>query len=233
MKLKLTILSFMIVILAGSIVWIRKVKQTKIQSMSSTTSLASQSSTLQQSNTPTPIPSNSPTQPAIVYPISRYNERITNRWYGKAITAADRQSLPCGAAFHGFHTGDDLEVTSDELNQEVPVFAITDGIVRQVGTVGGYGGLLVIQYNLDGQTVTAYYGHINLSKTVVKKGDIVKPGQKVSILGDNCSSQTAGERKHLHFAIHKGSLIDVRGYVQTESELQSWLNPKEIVPLPQ
>jgi len=44
-------------------------------------------------------------------------------------------------------------------------------------------------------------------------------------LGKGYSDETDGERKHLHFAIHKGTKIDVRGYVQTKGELQDWLNP--------
>jgi murein DD-endopeptidase MepM/ murein hydrolase activator NlpD len=183
------------------------------------------SSTPSPSVSPTPSPS--PSQAAYYYPISNYINRITNRHYGQSITATNREGLPCGAAFSGLHTGDDLEVTSDELNKEVPVYAITDGTVRQASQVSGYGGLIVIQHQLNDQTVTAYYGHINLSKTTVKTNDKVKAGQPITVLGDACSSQTDNERKHLHFAIHQGDALNVKGYVTSQADLAAWLNPKE------
>lgn len=162
----------------------------------------------------------------IYYPMTRYDQRTTNRWHGKTITAADREPLHCGYPFTGFHAGDDLEVTAAELNQSVPVFAIAQGTVRQVADVDGYGGLIVIEHQLNNQTVTAYYGHVDLSRTRVQVDDTVRGGQHIADLGADCSSQTSDERKHLHFSIRRGTSIDVRGYVNTESELNQWLNPK-------
>lgn len=161
------------------------------------------------------------------YPIKGYTHRITNRWYGKKITTADRNPLPCGFPFEGYHTGDDLEVTAAELITPVPVYAIADGTVLRVDTVNGYGGLIVIKHELDGQAVTAYYGHINVNQATIKASDTVKAGQQLTVLGDNCSSQTDGERKHLHFDIHAGNEVDVRGYAPTQAELANWINPKE------
>ena len=54
----------------------------------------------------------------------------------------------------------------------------------------------------------------------------IKAGDIIGYLGQGCSQQTDFERKHLHFAIHKGDSIDVRGYVPTLNELSSWLDPK-------
>ena len=159
--------------------------------------------------------------------MTRYASRITNRWYGKKIVPSDNQGLPCGAPFSGYHVGDDLEVDQTELNADVPVYSIADGQVRQVSTVGGYGGLIVMQYTLNNQTVTAYYGHVNIARASVKAGDSVRAGEQLAVLGNACSTQTSGERKHLHFAIHKGSAIDVRGYAPTPDQLAAWLNPKE------
>ena len=135
----------------------------------------------------------------------------------------------CGADFTGYHIGDDLEILPRELNIDVPVYSIADGVVREAQHVNGYGGLIVIEYNLSGQVVTAYYGHINLASTQVKAGDHVKAGQKIANLGAACSSQADGERKQLHFAIHQGTGIDVRGYVAAQSELRAWLNPSDIL----
>lgn len=185
----------------------------------------------QVSRVPSPSPTASISQRTIkkelYYPLTNYAARITNRGYGKAVTPSDSASFPCGGNFSGVHTGDDLEVTTDELSAEVPVYAVATGTVRQVGTVGGYGGLAIIEHVLAGQTVTAYYGHIALPKTTIKVGDVVSPGQQLSVLGTACSAQTAGERKHLHFAIHSGTAIDVKGYVVNQTLVRNWLNPKE------
>lgn len=177
-----------------------------------------------------PITSSTPeTATTVYYPMTRYTERITNRWYDKQITAADRDPLPCGYPFTGYHTGDDLEVFPEELTTKTPVYAIAAGTVQSVGTLNGYGGLIVITHVIDGQTVTAYYGHINTSNTTIKEGDKVTAGQRITDLGDNCSTQTDGERKHLHFAIHNGSAIDVRGYADSQQEIAAWINPKEFL----
>lgn len=173
---------------------------------------------------PTDLPSN---QNRYYYPVTTYTKRITNRWYGKSIVPSDSKAVPCGAPFSGLHVGDDLEVTSAELHKDVPVYSIADGTIRQARTVSGYGGLLVIQYTLNGQPVTAYYGHVNLARTTVQPGDSVTAGQQLTVLGNACSTQTGGERKHLHFALHSNTTIDVKGYVTSLAALSAWVNPKE------
>lgn len=160
------------------------------------------------------------------YPINNYNQRVSIRSFSKSVKAGDEKSLDCGAVFSGFHTADDLEVIPSELNREVKVYAITDGLVKKVETVTGYGGLIVITHELEDQKVTAYYGHLDLKGASVQVEQKVEAGQPLANLGDHCSSETANERKHLHFGIHKGNQIDIRGYVDSESELNQWLNPK-------
>lgn len=183
------------------------------------------------SDSPSPMssPSVRTTSLSTYYPMTRYNERLTNRWYGKAITAKDSEPLACGFPYEGFHTGDDLEISEQEKNTNVPVYAIADGTVRDVATTTGYGGLIVIEHQLEDRTVTAYYGHIARAKTSLRKSDTVTAGQQITMLGDDCSNGSGNERKHLHFSIRNGSAIDVKGYVQTESELSSWVNPKTML----
>jgi murein DD-endopeptidase MepM/ murein hydrolase activator NlpD len=198
----------------------------KLQTLKPSTIAASP--TLSSSSSMIPSPTVS-AQVAYYYPITNYVNRLTNRHYGQTITPSDRQGLPCGAPFTGLHDADDLEVTTAELTADIPIYAIAAGTVRQVSQVNGYGGLLVIQHSLNNQVVTANYGHINLQRTTVKTGDHVTAGQLVSYLGDACSNQTDGERKHLHFALHRGSAIDIKGYVTTPSELAAWLNPSQVL----
>lgn len=167
----------------------------------------------------TPAPTN------FAYPISNYQNRLTLRHFGQLLTAKDQGTVSCGAAFTGYHTGDDLETTAAEANLTIPVYSILNGKILEVSHVQGYGGLIVASYTINNQPVTAYYGHISLESALVKPGDLVSLGEKIADLGSACSNQTDGERKHLHFAIHQGKTIDVRGYVPTSGELSSWLPP--------
>jgi murein DD-endopeptidase MepM/ murein hydrolase activator NlpD len=188
---------------------------------------------VQETNQTTPTSTESSTVttpvPTVFYPLPNYAARVTKRAYGQYFTVNQADNLPCGGHFGGYHNGDDLEITSDELDTEVPVFAIAAGQVRQLSRVGGYGGLLIIEYNLGGQVVTANYGHVDLTQPKVTTGQTVTAGQIVGYLGANCSAETDGERKHLHFSVHKGATIDVKGYVQKQSDLDNWINPAEFL----
>jgi murein DD-endopeptidase MepM/ murein hydrolase activator NlpD len=177
-----------------------------------------------------PTPSTTPAASSgYFYPISNYPQRLTLRLFGQLVKPADAQKVPCGQSFSGFHTGDDLEVLPSEIDQPVPVYSIAQGQVIEAVDLSGYGGVLVIAYDLDGQPVTAYYGHINLGSVTRLAGQDVTPGQQLAQLGDACSAQTGGERKHLHFALHKGKGIDYRGYVGSESQLSFWLDPSVVL----
>ncbi len=167
------------------------------------------------------------TTASYVYPLPDYDRRVVLRGFGEYVTAADKSEFPCGASFEGYHNGDDLELLDDELPKDVPVHAIAAGTVRQTGTVGGYGGLIVIEHTLAGQTVTANYGHVNIQTATVQVGDRVRAGQTIANLGEHCAASSGGERKHIHFALHKGPAVDVRGYLSTQADLANWLNPKE------
>lgn len=177
-------------------------------------------------------PSTNPTVPPVstkyFYPISNYDQRITAKTFGQLITPEDAKKLPCGALFSGFHTGDDLETTPEEANQDIPVYSIADGKVLSVSHISGYGGMIVASYILGPQQVTAYYGHIDLASATIKPNEDVRAGEKLAILGKACSAETDFERKHLHFALHKGTGVDYRGYVSSASELSDWLDPQEV-----
>ncbi len=159
------------------------------------------------------------------YPLSDYSSRIKERAHGEYFKASDKVNAACGKPFQGFHAGDDLETTKAEKEVEVPVVAVASGKIIQAGFVSGYGGLVVQAANLKDEPVTLYYGHLDLKSVNLKAGDGVKAGETIGNLGDECSSETDDARKHLHFAIKKGTDVDVRGYVPTEEILSNWLNP--------
>ena len=66
--------------------------------------------------------------------------------------------------------------------------------------------------------------------SLLKKGTTVTKGMKIGVLGTGYSSETDGERRHLHFGIIISPDVDVRGYVQTRAELSKWRNPLELYP---
>lgn len=166
---------------------------------------------------------------AVYYPMTNYLTRITNRGHGKQTTLADSEGFACGGQFEGIHVGDDLEVTASELNVQVPIYAISAGTVSQASIVGGYGGLLITQNTVAGETVNAYYGHVAVGSLKVKSGQEFTAGQLLGYLGESCTTDTSDERKHLHFAIRKGTSIDVRGYLESSGELSEWHNPAEFL----
>ena len=77
--------------------------------------------------------------------------------------------------------------------------------------------------------MTVLYGHLDLDSITVGVGDELAQGQVIGNLGQGYSSQTDGERKHLHLSVHKGTGIEYKGYVSTEGALSSWIDPETLL----
>jgi len=150
------------------------------------------------------------------YPITEFKERITKKSFGIYISPQDSPVQP--ERFKGFHTGVDVEY--EDVEDDVPVFAICDGEVVLSRWVSGYGGTLVLKCREN----YYIYGHLNVD-SIVKKTKILK-GEQIALLGKGNSIETDYERKHLHFSINKKS-ADLRGYVQNKDELNNWDDPLE------
>ena len=194
------------------------------------------------SATPTASPSLTTTAAAqsidpkfsLVYPIANFKSKVTLNGFGnqplKTITAGEYSDLICpGQTLKaGYHTAADAEIDQDQINADVPVYSIADGVVREAKLASGYGAIIVIQYNIGGNDYTALYGHINIATFKVQTGAEVKRGDQLALLGTQCSPENGNVRKHLHFAIHKGTIIDIRGYVSNQTELGSWIDPLEL-----
>lgn len=165
-----------------------------------------------------PNPTTPPTKAVFPYafPVDNFFQRLTKKPFGIYVTPKNSPVQP--EKFTGYHTGDDVEY--GDVTGEVRVYAIANGQVVHSGWVSGYGGFVAIQHT----TFISVYGHLNPS-SLIADGTIVKKGQQIGILGDAYSPQTDGERKHLHFGIVIGHKLDLRGYVQTPSELPLWLDP--------
>src|SRR6185503_698096 len=127
--------------------------------------------------------------------------------------------------FYGFHTGLDFETFPAEQNTNVVITAACDGAVKMNTWAKGYGGVLVQSCKLDGQDVTVIYGHMKLDSISAKVGQTLLAGDTIGFLGDGFTHETDGRRKHLHFDIHKGSDLNILGYVPTKDDLAEWIDP--------
>ena len=150
------------------------------------------------------------------YPIAEFRERIIKKSFGVYITPQDSPIQP--ERFKGYHTGVDVEY--EDVEEDVPVFAVCDGEIVLSKWISGYGGTLILKCGEN----YYLYGHLNVD-SIVKKTKILR-GEQIAILGKGNTSETDNERKHLHFSINKKS-ADLRGYVQNKSELDDWENPLE------
>ncbi len=162
-------------------------------------------------------------------PLEHAGERVTKKPFGLQVTPKDSPVSP--ERFSGYHAGTDFETFANEQDRDIEVFAVCDGALALKKTATGYGGVVVQRCVLDDQPVTVVYGHLKLSSVTVKTGEALKRGDALGVLGKGYSTETDGERKHLHLGIHKGATITVLGYVQKSADLDQWLDARLLLPL--
>jgi murein DD-endopeptidase MepM/ murein hydrolase activator NlpD len=173
--------------------------------------------------TPESLPEQTEEQGALQdIPLTDAQKRITKKPFGIFITPEDSPVQP--ERFFGYHSGTDYEVFDGETGELIPVFSVCEGNIRFVGTINGYGGVIIQECMLDDSPVQVLYGHVSLQNAVITVGEKVQEGEQISLLGEHFSAEAGGERKHLHLGIRKGKEIDFRGYVQSESELDNWID---------
>jgi murein DD-endopeptidase MepM/ murein hydrolase activator NlpD len=163
-------------------------------------------------------------------PISHYDERPKLLTFGLYVTP-DPETNPIDPPerFTGFHTALDLEIFPEEIDQPVEVLAICDGKVVEAKAADGYGGIIIHSCSLRGQEVTVLYGHLNPATLTRKIGEAVRTGEKLGELAPAFSAESGSTRKHLHLGIHKGTEIELLGYVQDQAALHEFLDPKELI----
>ena len=158
-----------------------------------------------------------------VVPLDRAEERVTKKPFGMFI---DPQTSPVQPErFRGYHTGTDFETFPEESVTDVSIRAVCSGTLVAKRRASGYGGVIVERCELGGETVTVVYGHLALKSVTGQVGDQVASGAELGMLGAAGSTDTDGERKHLHLGIHRGEAIDIRGYVSQRTELSQWIDP--------
>lgn len=157
----------------------------------------------------------------LVEPTEEFLGRITLKPFGILIDPVTSPVQP--ERFSGYHTAVDVEF-GDRPNEDIPIVAIADGQVVLSRTASGYGGVVVIKHQINDSQVFAIYGHLD-PVSLVANGQEISAGERVGILGKGGTSETDGERKHLHFGLYKGSEPNIAGYVSSRSELDSWIDP--------
>ena len=99
-----------------------------------------------------------------------------------------------------FHKGLDISTS-----KRSPIVAPADGVVSSVKWDHGYGRILTINHDYGLKTK---YAH--LEKVLVKKGEYVKRGQKIALVG--ATGRTTGP--HLHYEVHlNGAPVNPLRYI--------------------
>ncbi|HTP57129.1 MAG TPA: M23 family metallopeptidase [Candidatus Paceibacterota bacterium] len=160
-------------------------------------------------------------------PLTNAKTRVTKKTFGLYVTPTDSPVSP--EKFTGYHTGLDFETTPAEADVAVTVRALCDGTLLLKKWATGYGGVAVQSCMLDGQAVTVIYGHLNIDSVTMDIGAALHRGDAIAVLGKGYSTETDGERKHLHLGIHKGTTVNILGYVQKKSDLAAWLDPAPFI----
>jgi murein DD-endopeptidase MepM/ murein hydrolase activator NlpD len=98
-------------------------------------------------------------------------------------------------AGHRAHQGWDLEAKVG-----TPIYAVTDGIIRDVKNAGDYGHQLLLEFIFKGQTYYAFYAH--LSGTLRRNGEQVCEGDLLGFTGNTGNaSNLPRTQDHLHFEV--------------------------------
>ncbi len=166
----------------------------------------------------------------ISMPMDRMEERPTPLSFGLYVTPDPAQNpIDPPERFTGYHAALDFEVLPDEQDVPVPIYAICEGEIAYSEHAEGYGGVLIQGCILEGQEAMVLYGHLDHGSFEKKKGERLVSGDKIGILAPTRSEESGGNRKHLHLGIHKGRELEFRGYVQSENELEQFINPATVL----
>lgn len=99
------------------------------------------------------------------------------------------------AGCSSFHSGADFA-----LGSGMPVLAIADGVVTEVGPNGSLGTYVKVEHVIDGQTVTSTYAHLGAGSMPFGIGAQIKRGTQLGVVG----MTGAATAPHLHFEIRLG-----------------------------
>lgn len=107
-----------------------------------------------------------------------------------------------------FHEGIDILWTQRDRKGEPSdsVSAAVEGTVAYVNRKSGlsnYGNYLILRHRIDGLDICTLYAHLASIREDLQKGDKIKSGEKLGIMGRTTNTKTriGAERAHLHFEI--------------------------------
>lgn len=161
-------------------------------------------------------------------PLADAGSRVTKKPFGLEVHP-ETSPVP-NDRFNGFHVGVDFETFPEEQETDVQVSAICTGPLLFKKWATGYGGVAVQHCRLDGEDVTAIYGHLDVETVDVEAGDQITAGERLGLLGQAGSKAVDGVRKHLHLGIHKGLVVtDIRGYAKDEVGITDFLDAQSFI----
>lgn len=118
-----------------------------------------------------------------------------------------------------FHKGVDIAKSG-----KVRVVASASGTVSYAGPLSTYGNIVRVIHKIGGKTYETNYAHLRDNSITVKKGDTVKQGQLLGLMGN--TGRSTGQ--HLHFEIHDGlyapgqpNAVDPWPYIEGNVKSQS------------
>ena len=109
------------------------------------------------------------------------------------------RSAPC-AACSSMHQGADITPGAG-----TPIGAVAAGTVRVSGTHPEYGQYVIIDHQIDGQTISTLYAHMIFGSSPLRAGQQVTVGQLVGLVGNTGASTGA----HLHLQVMLGGVTPV------------------------
>src|SRR3989338_11467157 len=142
-----------------------------------------------------------------------------------------------------WHLGDDTSAVAG-----TNVYAIGAGIVRHAQYhapywkddkyYGNYGGMYIIEHNVNGDKVCALYVHMNFATFTKSVGQEVAKGEYLGQVGNR--QQNGDFPVHFHFGIRKGEYPEnpneyiygdwiFSGYTANQSVLDYWHNPSDFI----
>ncbi len=160
-----------------------------------------------------------PSSGTLSLPLEDALSRVTKKTFWMKISPKDSPVSP--EKFTWYHTGVDFETFSNEADTDIVIRWICSGSLVLKKWATGYGGVAVQKCTIEDQEVTVVYGHLKYESITTSIGTLVDSWEQIGILGKWYSTETDGERKHLHLDIHKGSGINISGYTSTSARLTS------------
>ncbi len=127
-----------------------------------------------------------------------------------------------------YHMGIDA---GGELGEGAPVYAVGDGVVKEVKERTSFGLVVLIEHTLPNNSkVVSLYGHLKPSDQPVSVGEVVKMGARIGSLGSR--AENGGWTPHIHFGIHKDAYSPVwiyYGHVRDKATELYWHDPERFI----